>query len=289
MIEYQTGRFEAGARLLERPLANADGAPDWPVYEKVAVATTISGIARITGVFEHFELAEKAAETVVSSPRATPSFSMTAQCGLALMAVMQEDGPKCEELYHQFQSTDEFYPHPMVEARLLGLLAQGMGDLDRAVSHFEDGLAFCIKGGYGPELAWTYRDYAEALIKGRGQDRAPAPEMSAKVNSLLEEGLSIATELGMPPLMEQVAALQEQASALPTRTEAYPDGLSQREVEVLRLICVGKTDREIGEELVISVRTVGNHVSNILNKMGAANRTEAATYAASNGLATDPE
>ena len=65
-----------------------------------------------------------------------------------------------------------------------------------------------------------------------------------------------------------------------------PDGLTRREVEVLRLISSGKTDREIGEELFISVKTVGNHVSNILNKTGAVNRTEAASYANQKGLVT---
>ena len=71
----------------------------------------------------------------------------------------------------------------------------------------------------------------------------------------------------------------------PVRSPAYPDGLTQREVEVLRLVAAGRTDREIAEELVISTRTVTTHVGNILNKVGAANRTEAATYATRSGLA----
>ena len=52
------------------------------------------------------------------------------------------------------------------------------------------------------------------------------------------------------------------------------------------MISGGKTDREIGEELFISVKTVGNHVSNILNKTSVANRTEAASYANQHGLVT---
>ena len=50
------------------------------------------------------------------------------------------------------------------------------------------------------------------------------------------------------------------------------------------MIAAGKTDREIAEELIISIRTVGNHVSSILNKTNAANRAEAATYASRHGL-----
>tara|TARA_B100000315_G_C14509573_1_gene556294 strand:+ start:367 stop:1359 length:993 start_codon:yes stop_codon:yes gene_type:complete len=65
----------------------------------------------------------------------------------------------------------------------------------------------------------------------------------------------------------------------------YPDGLTQREVEVLRLASLGKTNQEIAEDLFISLRTVANHVTSILNKTGAANRTEAAVYATRHGLA----
>ncbi len=53
---------------------------------------------------------------------------------------------------------------------------------------------------------------------------------------------------------------------------------------MLRLNAAGKTDRQIGAELVISSRTVNNHVRSILNKTAVANRTEAATYAALHGL-----
>jgi DNA-binding NarL/FixJ family response regulator len=65
---------------------------------------------------------------------------------------------------------------------------------------------------------------------------------------------------------------------------APPDGLSTREVEVLRLIAAGKSNPQIAEELVISLNTVQRHVSNILAKTGLSNRTEAASYATRNGL-----
>ena len=77
------------------------------------------------------------------------------------------------------------------------------------------------------------------------------------------------------------------AGAEPNQAKACCCGIyqtGQREVEVLRLIAGGKTDREIAEELIISIRTVGNHVSSILNKTAVANRAEAATYAAQQGL-----
>ena len=59
--------------------------------------------------------------------------------------------------------------------------------------------------------------------------------------------------------------------------------LSQREVEVLRLISAGKSNREIAEELVITLDTVFRHVGNIFTKTSSANRTEAAGYAGQQG------
>lgn len=90
-------------------------------------------------------------------------------------------------------------------------------------------------------------------------------------------------------MTERVIARQEQADAQTAVAPAFPDGLTQREVEVLQLICGGKTDREIGDGLFISIRTVGNHVRNILNKTNTINRTEAAIYAARHGLTVETD
>jgi DNA-binding CsgD family transcriptional regulator len=62
-------------------------------------------------------------------------------------------------------------------------------------------------------------------------------------------------------------------------------GLSEREIEVLRLLVEGKSNPEIAEELFITRSTVQNHVSNILIKTNAANRTEAAMHAKEHGIA----
>ncbi len=66
--------------------------------------------------------------------------------------------------------------------------------------------------------------------------------------------------------------------------------LAERELETLRLVAQGLTNQEIAEELNISERTVGKHVSNILGKLHLANRTQAALYALRRGLASlDPD
>ena len=81
----------------------------------------------------------------------------------------------------------------------------------------------------------------------------------------------------------------EQPGALPEGQQAYPDDLTEREVEVLRLIAAGKSNQEIARELVLSLRTVEKHISNIYVKIGATGRVAratAATYALKHNLTT---
>jgi DNA-binding NarL/FixJ family response regulator len=69
-----------------------------------------------------------------------------------------------------------------------------------------------------------------------------------------------------------------------SRGSAFPDGLTEREVEVLRLIAAGRNNREIAEELVLSVRTVERHITNIYGKINARGKADATAYAMTHGL-----
>ena len=60
-------------------------------------------------------------------------------------------------------------------------------------------------------------------------------------------------------------------------------GLSERELEIISLVATGITNQEIGEQLMISKRTVDNHVSNIFTKTGAKNRVALLNWAMDNG------
>jgi DNA-binding CsgD family transcriptional regulator len=68
------------------------------------------------------------------------------------------------------------------------------------------------------------------------------------------------------------------------RPAAPAHSLSSREVEVLRLVAAGRSNGEIGDELFISRKTAGVHVTHILNKLGVSNRVEAAMAAARLGI-----
>ncbi len=82
-----------------------------------------------------------------------------------------------------------------------------------------------------------------------------------------------------------VNAVLEAAGAPPVRvSRAWPAGLSDREVEVLRLLARGKTNRQVAVELVIASKTVGRHVENIYAKTGLCTRAGAALFAAEHEL-----
>ncbi len=235
-------------------------------------------VAQIAGVARRFDVAESAADTILSSPSVTPRIAWDVNLALALMAVHRGDAAAARERYQLLEQTrGTALFHTSID-RVLGLLARTAGKLDDAVACFEDALAFCRKAGYRPQYAWTCHDYAQTLFQRDNLgDRL-------KAISLLEEGQSISRELGMGPLLGRVDDLLQGTHSRQRTAPAIPGGLTQREVEVLRLVAAGKTDREIAEALVISVKTVGFHVGNILSKTTSSNRTEAATYASRHGL-----
>ena len=67
-----------------------------------------------------------------------------------------------------------------------------------------------------------------------------------------------------------------------------PTELSERELEILRLVATGAGNKEIAQKLFISTNTVKVHIRNIFTKIGASSRTEAAMYAVRTGLVTNP-
>ena len=78
-----------------------------------------------------------------------------------------------------------------------------------------------------------------------------------------------------------LAGLEDEAGAQPASTA----GLTARELEVLRLLAAGLTNREIAARLVISEHTVHRHVSNLYRRLGVSSRTAATAYAHRHGLA----
>jgi DNA-binding CsgD family transcriptional regulator len=132
-----------------------------------------------------------------------------------------------------------------------------------------------------PLAAYCRWRQAEALVAA-GASRREASEP-------LSQAHAVAARIGAKPLLRELELLAERArlelappeAASPGGRDRLEEvlGLTPREAEVLALVARGYTNREIAATLVISVRTAGVHVSNILRKLGAPNRREAAAIA----------
>lgn len=118
----------------------------------------------------------------------------------------------------------------------------------------------------------------------RDRDRAAAAARRTLGAEAWASAFAIGRELSLDRLIADTLAPWLVADA-PTRSTAGSFGLTERECEVLAMLCLRLTDQEIAERLSISRRTSSAHVAHILGKLGAANRREAAAVAVRLGIA----
>jgi ATP/maltotriose-dependent transcriptional regulator MalT len=142
-------------------------------------------------------------------------------------------------------------------------------------------------GGQPDQKAWD----AAAAWQSLGQPyplaytllRAAAAGHRDAAAARLQRAAELASQLHARPLLQQISQLARRArieipGASPA-TPGIPFGLTDRELEVLRLVAAGRGNRDIAAELFISHKTASVHVSNILGKLGVASRGEAAATA----------
>ncbi|WP_052770480.1 helix-turn-helix transcriptional regulator [Streptomyces sp. CNQ-509] len=136
--------------------------------------------------------------------------------------------------------------------------------------------------GHPHTLAHIAYRRAEALLAGAAGGGAAARDIAAP---LLAEAHATAVRLGAAPLRESVEHLAGRARVPLGRASRPPAdpveslGLTARETDVLRRVAVGRSNREIAEELFIAPKTASVHVSNLMAKLGVSNRGEAAAMA----------
>jgi len=129
--------------------------------------------------------------------------------------------------------------------------------------------------GYRYEVARSRWRLAEALTE-RGDRSAARGEAGT--------ALAEAREMGAEPLAAAVEAFGRRARLELPGSRAVTGVLTDREEEVLRLVAQGLTNRQVGERLYISAKTVSVHMSNVLGKLGASGRAEAVSVAHQRGL-----
>jgi ATP/maltotriose-dependent transcriptional regulator MalT len=258
-------------------LGKLSGSPEAPIPFAMAE------IARLTGDNTRLDAAEAVLEKMGA---VWPLFfswrENSRQAALALTAFLRKDKAAAQACLAYLRPRKGYYLPPSAigksSDRLLGLLFTVLGRLSEAAASFQDALAFCRRAGYRPELAWTCYDYAEALM------RRDARGDRERAKSLLNEASALTRELGMRPLLARLEQRLRRVSRSPSVGTARPAGLTEREVDVLRLVARGFTNREIGGELFISTSTVAKHIRNVLGKTGMANRAEAAVLLVREGL-----
>ena len=204
LMEYEVGDPGQADTYLDR-LLEAHPLSSLPDVEQGMAVNIIGLAAHITGATERLNVAVEASHQFLSSHLAVnPRQASWRRTALALAAAHRGDADMAKEQYDSLKQVEG----PMISLfvvndRMLGLLAYTTDNLDQAVTHFEDALAFCRMAGYRPELAWTCCDYADALRERNGPDDRP------RAITLLGEALAISSELGMRPLMERVLSRRE--------------------------------------------------------------------------------
>lgn len=146
--------------------------------------------------------------------------------------------------------------------RYLGMLADVMGS--DAAPHFEAALDMDTRMGSVHHRAETMARYSAHL-------RRSDP---VRAEALRREAMELAGLIGSARILR--------LTEMPP--DFLPDGLTPREREVLELVALGHSNREIAGRLFISENTAANHVRSILMKTGSENRTQAARYAVEHGL-----
>ncbi len=160
--------------------------------------------------------------------------------------------------------------------RYLGQLDSVLGD-PGADRHFEHALAMDRRMGALTHQAETLAAWNRHRLRLERPSPGTSPPSALRLS---DEARALARQIGHRRVLRDL-----EADPAPRAEQTpFPAGLTEREVDVLRLVAEGLSNREIGERLFISANTSANHVRSILIKTAAPNRTKAAVFATEHGL-----
>ena len=225
---------------------------------------------------ELLDRAEQEAHIVLGeTPGPTQSWgALVAQCRVAQIRGDREGASRC---YHELLSNH--YGRTGQKEYTLGMAATTAGMYREARDHFSRSWAYLETSGLVPDLVDAGYHYGKFLVEqGANEDLQLA-------QAVTKTALGAANRYGMALWAEKLESLQREIESFDA-PQIYPEGLSEREVEVLHLVADGMTDREIADQLFISPKTVANHVAHIRGKTGCRNRVAIGRYARDN-LATE--
>ena len=193
-------------------------------------------------------------------------------------------------LSHQSQLSDgdkeRLRLHPYYTERILSRVPALAMVAAVAGAHHErlNGTGY-YRGLTGAELSMSacilaVADEFQERLQSQRHQGDPDPKTILKIM------LPDAGTLFSPACVEALAQVMGLDTGKPPRRQEWPMGLTEREVEVLRLVAKGLSNRAIGHQLVITEKTVGHHLEHIYNKIGVSSRVAAVFFAVEHELIT---
>lgn len=298
LVQAGRGQFDAAIRMF------AKVRPEWPHDDQIAQLSGVAGaeiacwqgnpVAAMQLIDEAMDAVRKqsSSEWPLAGIRMA-TLALGAAADLAAQARHRQDAHTENEAvskglrYAEFaESTAE---HGVPRTATLG--PEGLAWLARCRAERSRLLAENDPAPWREVIeAFDYGEvYPQALARWRLADILATTGDRAGAATELAAALEVADQLCAEPLAEASRSLANRARlGLSGAVAPVADTLTPREAGVLRLVAAGRTNRQIGEELFISEKTVSVHVSRVMAKLDAASRTEAVSIAYQRGLLSEP-
>ncbi|MBI2781337.1 MAG: AAA family ATPase [Chloroflexi bacterium] len=269
LIDLSMGKADALAVL--RSDADAEPNPHYglAIHQQIGIwLARAKGRASAVEVEREFAAARSAA-SLAGCPRCAAEVSIVSAEAFARVGRV---GDARQELETWEQRPVADYPARVIwRDRARAAIAAAEGDTSTAISFLEALDATLVEAGYWEEVAWVRLDRGRVLS---GVNRSVAIQT-------LESAAAVARRIGA---MELVRLATQELRRLgvrawrrdPGATGSGTASLTDREREVADLLAEGRSNREIADLLLIAPKTIERHVTNILAKLGARNRTELA-------------
>jgi predicted ATPase/DNA-binding CsgD family transcriptional regulator len=296
MLAYRRGEYGQAEARLDEAVCTLRGSTKGDPAAVLQIVRAFLILGDTALVQEQFDRAvDQYTEALAVSPETGLDWGLSdIQAGLAGASYCRGDMVRAAGLYAESLSRaeqalaaevlarvqDRSYT-PLVLSALMGLagMAAEMGQLEQGTRLF--GAAEAIAASHRIAIFprdRPVRDHSlRALRQASAKERFLAAQESGRSLTITE---AVAEALA---LLETLEPRLRQATAAATNRLAE-HGLTPRELEVLRLVAAGRSNREIAEVLFISVPTVKRHLTNVLGKLGLPSRSALNTYAHTHGL-----
>ena len=251
------------------------------------MASTLNGLGNVAHRIGDLDRAAAYGEEAVAISRRLGEEWSTAEA-LGIVAAVAHDRGDLEMAAELWAESLEVYS-ALRDQRAIARTVAGLAVIAVAHGHYLEGARLFgaserMQDAIGASpIAMRRRWYQPRLAEARTWLRASEFESSWAAGRALTTEDVIAEARSVADGLQTIEVGNARSGAGPLR-----QGLSPREIEVLRLLVAGQTDREIGESLFISRRTAQGHVARVFDKLGVNTRTAAVTAAISTGLLADP-